>query len=69
MGTTRLSSALTFYNDKEMNSQLSEYKKDISDWEEKLADIEDRYYSQFSKMETAMAKLNSQQNTFTNYLG
>ena len=68
MSSTRLSSALTFYNDKEMNSQLSDYKKDISDWEEKLAELEDRYYKQFTAMETAMSKLNSQQNMFTSYL-
>lgn len=67
MQATTMSSALTFYNDKEMNSQLSDYKKEISDWEDKLADLEDRYYKQFSAMETAMAKLNSQQNTFSNY--
>ncbi len=68
MASTTLSSALTFYNDKEMNSQLSDYKKDISDWEDKLADLEERYYKQFTAMETAMSKLNSQQNLFTSYL-
>lgn len=68
MQATSMSSALTFYNDKEMNSQLSDYKKEISDWEDKLADLEDRYYSQFAAMETAMSKLNSQQSIFTNYL-
>ena len=68
MRATTMSSALTFYNDKEMNSQLSDYKKEISDWEDKLADLEDRYYAQFAAMETAMSKLNSQQNIFTNYL-
>lgn len=68
MQTTTMSSALTFYNDKEMNSQLSEYKKEISSWEDRLADMEDRYYKQFSAMEKAMSKLNSQQNMFSNYL-
>lgn len=69
MGTTTLSSALTFYNDKEMASQLSDYKKEISDWESKLSDMEEKYYSQFSAMETALAKLQSQQNTLSSYLG
>ncbi len=68
MQATSMSSALTFYNDKEMNSQLSDYKKEISDWEDKLSELEDRYYAQFAAMETAMSKLNSQQNIFTNYL-
>ena len=69
MSTTTLSSALTFYNDKEMASQLSDYKKQISEWESKLSDMEERYYSQFSAMETALAKLQSQQNSLSNYLG
>ena len=64
MSTTRLSSALTFYNDKEMNSQLSDYKKEIAKWESKLATMEDRYYDQFTAMEKAMAQLNSQQSLF-----
>lgn len=68
MATSTLSSALTFYNDKEMASQLSDYKKEISDWESKLSDMEERYYSQFSAMETALAKLQSQQNTLSSYL-
>ena len=69
MGTTTLSSALTFYNDKEMASQLSDYKKEISNWESKLSDMEEKYYSQFSAMETALAKLQSLQNTLSSYLG
>ena len=69
MSTTTLSSALTFYNDKEMASQLSDYKKEISNWETKLADMEEKYYSQFSAMETALAKIQSQQNTLASYLG
>ena len=68
MGTTTLSSALTFYNDKEMASQLSDYKKEISNWESKLSEMEEKYYSQFSAMETALAKLQSQQNTLSSYL-
>lgn len=69
MSTTTMSSALTFYNDKEMASQLSDYKKEISDWESKLSDMEEKYYSQFSAMETALAKLQSQQSTLSSYLG
>lgn len=69
MSTSTMSSALTFYNDKEMASQLSDYKKEISNWESKLSDMEEKYYSQFSAMETALAKLQSQQNTLSSYLG
>lgn len=69
MQRTNMSSALTFYNDKEMASQLSDYKKSIANWEDKLTKMEDKYYSQFTAMEKAMASLNSKQNTLANYLG
>jgi flagellar hook-associated protein 2 len=69
MQSTTLSSALTFYNDKEMKTQLTSYKKEISEWETKLADLEDRYYSQFTAMETALTKLQSQQSSLSSYLG
>jgi flagellar hook-associated protein 2 len=68
MQSTTMSSALTFYNDKEMKTQLSDYKTEISDWETKLADLEDRYYSQFTAMETALTKLQSQQSAISSYL-
>lgn len=67
--STTMSSIFTFYNDKEMNSQLSDYKKEISKWETKLAELENRYYSQFTAMEKAMASLNSQQSYFSSMLG
>jgi flagellar hook-associated protein 2 len=69
MQSTTMSSALTFYNDKEMSTQLTSYKKEISEWETKLADMEDRYYSQFTAMETALTKLQSQQSALSSYLG
>lgn len=69
MSATTMSSALTFYNDKEMNSQISDYKKQVSTWEKKLLEMENRYYAQFTAMEKAMASLNSQQNYFSNMFG
>ena len=69
MSRSALSSALTFYNDKEMSSQLSDYKKEVSKWEIKLNDMEDRYYSQFTAMESALTKLQSQQSALSQYLG
>lgn len=65
MASSKLSSALTFYNDKQITSQKSSYEKEIAKWEEKLSDMEDRYYSKFSAMETALAKLNSQTSYFS----
>lgn len=67
MSKTSLSSALTFYNDKEMDTQLSTYKKELTKWDTKLATMEERYYSQFTAMEKAMASLNSQSNSIASY--
>lgn len=64
---TSMSSALTFYNDVEMNSQLSDYKDEIKKWDSKLSTMEERYYSQFTAMEKALASLNSQSNSLSNF--
>lgn len=64
-----MKSALSFYNDKEMTKQMTQYKKDIKSWETKLSDMEVSYYKQFSAMETALSKLQSQQNSLASYLG
>lgn len=69
MSATKMSSALTFYNDKEMSSQLSDYKDEISKWQSKLDEMEDKYYKQFSAMETALSNLQSQQNSLASMLG
>lgn len=69
MGTSRLSSSMTFYNDKEMNSQLSEYEKDIKNWTVKLNKMEDKYYKQFTAMEKAMANMQSQQSALSGFFG
>lgn len=69
MAATTMSSALTFYNDKEMTKQVNQYEKDIKSWETKLADMEDRYYKQFTAMEKSLASLQSQQSSLASYLG
>lgn len=69
MTATTMSSALTFYNDKQMTTQLTQYKKDIKSWESKLSDMEDRYYKQFTAMEKSLASLQSQKNSLASYLG
>lgn len=62
-------SAFTFYNDKLMSTQQTEYKKKIATLERKLVDLENKYYKQFSAMETAMSKLQSQSNALAGMLG
>ena len=69
MKSTSLSSAYKVYNDKELDNQYKEYTELISKWEEKVTDKEDYYYDQFTKMETALGKLNSQSSSFTSMLG
>ena len=69
MKSTSLSSALTFYNDKYMASQIKDYESSIKTWEEKLADMEDKYFKQFAAMESAMEKLNQQSTYLTNLFG
>ena len=66
---TEISSALTFYNDKQYNSLLKGYEKDLDTMEDRIKEMEDKYYKQFTAMETAMSKLQSQQNSLASLLG
>jgi len=59
----------SFYNDKKMKTDYDDYNSKISDLEDKLNDYEDMWYSKFSKMETAMAKMQSNTSAVTALLG
>ncbi len=69
MKSTTMSSTYTVYNDKQMASQYSEYTDLIDEWEEKIEDYEDRYYEQFSNMESALSKLQSNSSSISSLLG
>lgn len=69
MKTSTLSSAMTVYHDKQYSKELDQYKEQLKVMEKKLQDMEDRYYKQFSAMETALSKLNSQSNSLASMLG
>ena len=69
MKKTTMSSSLTFYNDVYMKNQLVTLNKQIAKDEDKLTDLEDKYYDQFAAMETALSKLQSQQSQLAGYLG
>lgn len=69
MSASTVSSALTLYNDKQIQSQMDDYEKQIKNWETRLTELEDRYYKQFSGMEKAMANLQNQQNQLSGLLG
>ena len=58
-----------FYDDKKMKSDLTTLEKKVTEWDDYVKSIEDRYYKQFSKMESAMTKLNSQQNYISSMFG
>ncbi len=69
MKGTNLRSTYTIYNDKQMASEYKNYTTIIKQWEEKIQDYEDRYYSQFSKMEKSLAKLQSSTSSLTSLFG
>ncbi len=58
-----------FYDDKKMQSDYDDYTSKIKDLEDKLTAYEDKWYAKFSKMETAMAKMQSSQNALAGLLG
>lgn len=64
-----VSSALTFYNDVQIDNEIKDYKDNVSDMQDKLAEEEEKYYKQFSAMETALAKLQSQQTYISQLFG
>lgn len=70
LGTSNsMSSYMSIYNDKEMAIQYSEYKSKISDQETKISTWEDYYYKKFSRMESALASLNSQASSISGLFG
>lgn len=69
MATSSTSSAYTIYNDKQMNTQYSEYNTKISAAEDKVTTWEDYYYKKFSAMESALAKMNAQSSSLSGLFG
>lgn len=69
MGASEYSSALTFYDDKQIDKDLDKYKRDIKEWDDKIAAMEDQYYKKFAAMEAAMQKLQAQQSNLAGLFG
>lgn len=69
MKGTALNSRYSVYNDKEMASEYSSYTKTIKKWEEKIADMEDKYFKQFTAMEKQLAQLQNNSSSVTGLLG
>ena len=69
MKGTQYSSSFTIYEDKLMASQYSAYNTKISDAQKALEAAQDKYYKQFSRMETALAKTNSASGSLSGFFG
>lgn len=70
-GTSKFDGSLTgpYKTESSMGKQLKDYNKRIDDLQDRLVDIENRYYKQFTAMETAMNKYNAQSSNLMNSLG
>ncbi len=69
MKGTQYSSSFTIYEDKLMASQYSAYNTKISDAQSALEAAQDKYYKKFSKMETALSKINSSSGSLSSFFG
>lgn len=69
MGTSTMSSAFTVYNDKQMKSDYDSYKDKIKKQEDKVNALIDKWYSKFSKMETALAKMEKKNSAVAGMFG
>ena len=69
MKTSESSSFNKIYDDKKMKEDYDSYTSKIAQAEKKLQDYEDKWYKKFSKMETAMAKMQSNSSAVMSLLG
>ena len=69
MKGTQYSSSFTIYEDKLMASQYSAYNTKISDAQKALEAAQDKYYKQFSSMESALSKINSASGSLSSFFG
>jgi len=57
------------YDNSIIGKQIEGVNEDINSWEDRLKSIEDRYWRQFTAMEEAMQRMNSQSAWLSNQLG
>lgn len=69
MKGSEYSSSFTIYEDKLMASQYSAYNTKISDAQKALEAAQDKYYRQFSRMESTLAKINSNGGGLSSFFG
>ncbi|MCL2719682.1 MAG: flagellar filament capping protein FliD [Lachnospiraceae bacterium] len=59
----------TIYNDKQLKRDFDSLTSAIARQEERLKQMEDKFYKQFSRMEVALAKMQSSQSAISGLLG
>lgn len=69
MGSTSLSSIYKVYNDKQLKTEQTDWEKKIVEYEDKLTEMEDRYYKKFGSMEKMLAKINASQSSVGSFFG
>jgi len=69
MRGTNYSSSFTIYEDKLMASQYSAYNTKIDDAQKALEAAQDKLYKKYSKMETALGKINTNSNSLMSFFG
>lgn len=69
MKSSSIRSSLHFYNDKELEKTLKDYKTTLAKEEDRLETLENKYYKQFSAMESALSKINSESSSLSSLLG
>lgn len=67
--SNELKSFNSVFNDKSMKIQYDSYADKISKQEERLAAMEEKWYDKFTQMESALAKLQSNQTAVSSLLG
>jgi flagellar hook-associated protein 2 len=67
-GIANTRSKYKVYNDKELQTEYDDMTSEIKKMEDALSALEDKYYDQFAAMESALAKLQSNQNAVSQLL-
>ena len=64
-----MSSIYKVYNDKQLKQESSDWDEKIAALEDKVTEIEDKWYSRFAAMETKLAKLQKNQTAVGGFFG
>ena len=68
-GNSSMSSIYKVYNDKQLKQESSDWDDKIAALEDKVTEIEDKWYSRFAAMETKLAKLQKNQTAVGGFFG